>query len=148
MKFSLDERADVYTVKSYGSGYIEFNIPIYSEEVIEPAGARIKQEFNQKKIYQSVIVTPSRLHKWPPNSLLELKEIHIKFLLKLAPEVVLIGTGNYLQFPASYLIESLWRNQIGVEFMDTAAACRTYNILVGEGRRIAAALIVTTPSDS
>ncbi|MGR6034364.1 MAG: Mth938-like domain-containing protein [Candidatus Nitrosoglobus sp.] len=145
MKFSLDERADAYTVRSYGPGYIEFSVPTSPEEVIEPLGEGVGQDKGRQKICQSVIVVPGRLQKWPPDSLLELKEAHFQSLLDLEPEIVLIGTGDRLHFPAPYLVEPLLRHQVGVEFMDTAAACRTYNILVGEGRRVVAALLMIKP---
>lgn len=136
MKFSLDERADVYTVKSYGPGYVEFSAPAYLEEDAELLNN------DRQKICRSVVVLPSQLQEWPPDSFFELEQSHFQLLLELEPEVVVVGTGERLQFPAPYLVEPLVRHQVGVEFMDTAAACRTYNILVGEGRRVVAALLM------
>jgi uncharacterized protein len=63
-------------------------------------------------------------------------------LLAYEPEVVLVGTGATQRFPHPRLIAALTDRRIGVEVMDTRAACRTFNILVAEGRRVAAALIV------
>lgn len=63
-------------------------------------------------------------------------------MLGLAPEVVLLGTGARQQFPDPVLLGILHAQRIGVEVMDTAAACRTFNVLVTEGRPVAAALIV------
>ncbi len=66
-------------------------------------------------------------------------------VLMRAPEIVLLGSGSRLRFPPPALYSSLLKARIGVEVMDTAAACRTYNILAAEGRRVAAALIIETP---
>ena len=65
-----------------------------------------------------------------------------KFLLALEPEIVLLGTGATLRFPRPALSHCLTQAHIGLEVMDTAAACRTYNILVAEGRRVLAALLL------
>ncbi len=67
---------------------------------------------------------------------------HFDALAMRAPEIVLLGSGPRLRFPAAGLYASLVKAGIGVEVMDTAAACRTYNILAAEGRRVAAALVV------
>jgi uncharacterized protein len=58
------------------------------------------------------------------------------------PDVVLLGTGGTLRFPHPRLTRALVAAQVGLEVMDTAAACRTYNILAAEGRRVAAALLI------
>jgi uncharacterized protein len=63
-------------------------------------------------------------------------------VLMRAPEIVLLGTGPRLRFPSPAVYASLLKARIGVEVMDTAAACRTYNILAAEGRRVAAALML------
>jgi uncharacterized protein len=148
MRFSLDEKSDVYTIRSYGPGYVEFSVPTYPEEAVELLKEGLRQDEGRQKISQSVIVLPNQLQGWPPGSFLELEEFHFQSLLDLEPEIVLIGTGDRLHFPAPYLVEPLLRHQIGVEFMNTAAACRTYNILVGEGRRVVAALLMIRPPAS
>jgi uncharacterized protein len=148
MRFSLDEKSDVYTIRSYGPGYVEFSVPTYSGEAVELLKEGLRHDESRQKICQSVIVLPNRLQEWSPASFLELEEFHFQPLLDLEPEIVLIGTGDRLRFPASYLVEPLLRHQIGVEFMNTAAACRTYNILVGEGRRVVAALLMIKPPAS
>ena len=63
-------------------------------------------------------------------------------LLATSPEIVLLGTGSVQRFPHPRVTAPLHRAHIGLEVMDTRAACRTYNILVGEGRNVAAALII------
>ena len=63
-------------------------------------------------------------------------------MVELAPEIVLLGTGAQFRFPEPALLAPLYKAGIGVEVMDTPAACRTYNILLGEGRNVVAALLV------
>ena len=71
-----------------------------------------------------------------------LTEREFEALLATSPEIVLLGTGAVQRFPPPRIIAPLLRARVGFEVMDTRAACRTYNILVGEGRNVAAALIV------
>jgi uncharacterized protein len=74
----------------------------------------------------------------------ELSAKHFDALVMRAPEIVLLGSGSRLRFPSPALYAGLSKANIGVEVMDTPAACRTYNILAAEGRRVAAALILET----
>lgn len=91
----------------------------------------------------SVIVTATVLiAPWRPTSAEDLSPPDFEPLLGLAPEVVLLGTGPRQQFPHAELLRILHQRRIGIEVMDTSAACRTYNVLVTEGRNVAAALIV------
>jgi uncharacterized protein len=71
-----------------------------------------------------------------------LTERDFEALLATSPEIVLLGTGAMQRFPPPRITAPLLRARVGLEVMDTRAACRTYNILVGEGRNVAAALIV------
>ena len=79
---------------------------------------------------------------WPVATLDELQEAHFADILAAAPEVVILGSGPRLRFPHPALLRSLMAARIGVETMDTAAACRTYNILASEGRNVVAALLL------
>ena len=79
---------------------------------------------------------------WPPRHAQDLTEQHFEQLLTLGPEVVIFGSGDRLSFVAPALQRALFAKRIGIETMDTAAACRTYNVLVSEGRTVLAALIV------
>ena len=72
----------------------------------------------------------------------DLAEVHFEALLALSPDVVLIGTGARQRFAHPRLYAALTAAQVGVDFMDTAAACRTYNILAGEDRAVVATLFV------
>ena len=93
-------------------------------------------------LYQnSLIVSPTEiLEDWSPQSLTDLTLAHLQPVINLSPEIVLIGTGERLQFPAMEITEAFLGRRIGVEVMDTGAACRAYNFLAGEGRLVIAAL--------
>ena len=67
---------------------------------------------------------------------------HLAMILPLQPELVILGSGSRLRFPHPSLLQALMAARIGVETMDTVAACRTYNVLAAEGRRVVAALLV------
>jgi uncharacterized protein len=92
---------------------------------------------------QPVIVTLDRLISgWspPPVALLDVQDLQV--VLDLAPDVILLGTGPRQVFPPPILAATVLRQGVGIEIMDTAAACRTFNILAAELRRVAAALYV------
>ena len=93
----------------------------------------------------SLLVTPLALiADWPATSAQTLTSTHLDAVLELQPQVVLLGTGAQLHFPAAEVMRPLIDAGIGFEVMDTGAACRTYNILMAEGRQVLAALIVGT----
>lgn len=79
---------------------------------------------------------------WPCGRLEDLQAGHFEQVAALAPEVVIFGSGTRLRFPSAALLRPLLERGIGVETMDTQAACRTYNILVSEGRSVVAALLI------
>ncbi len=78
---------------------------------------------------------------WPVAVVASLNAEHFAALAELGPELVIFGSGARLQFPSAALLRPLIDRRIGVETMDTAAACRTYNVLLAEGRSVVAALI-------
>ena len=91
----------------------------------------------------NVLVTPERIVTgWTPGGFDTLSEADFAALVELKPEVVLLGTGASLRFPHPRLTRALTDAGIGVEVMDTPAACRTFNILAAEGRRVVAAVIL------
>jgi uncharacterized protein len=90
----------------------------------------------------SVIVTADQVLTWDVDSVGALTEPVFARLAALPVEILLLGTGASLSFPHPRLTQPLRDAAIGLEVMDTAAACRTYNILLGEDRRVAAALLV------
>lgn len=93
----------------------------------------------------NMLLTTNRIiSAWAPDGFSALRAEDFTAVRDLAPEVVVIGTGARLRFPAPQLLRPLIDARIGYEVMDLAAACRTYNILATEGRAVAAALIFDT----
>jgi uncharacterized protein len=90
----------------------------------------------------SILLMPKHLEAWPPQSLEDLRVEHFCRILELRPGCVIFGSGQRFQFPQAALLAPLTDANIGVEVMDTAAACRTYNVLMAEGRKVAAALLM------
>ena len=109
------------TVTAYGTGWIEINT---------------------RRFEHAVLVEPDApVLAWAPARFDELVAAHFDAIAQRAPEVVLLGTGASQRFPHPRLLEALAHRRIGLEAMDTGAACRTYNILMAEGRRVLAALL-------
>ena len=91
---------------------------------------------------QSVILTPQAVELWDVDDVSAMNITHFQRLAELDAEVVIFGTGKRAVFPHGALTRPLMHKRIGLEVMDTSAACRTYNILAGDGRVVVAALIV------
>ena len=96
---------------------------------------------NGQRYETSMIVMPERLLPWSAASFDALLEADFQALLELNAEILLLGTGPRQRFPHPRLVRVLTDNRIGIEAMDLQAACRTYNILMAEERRVAAALL-------
>ena len=120
MKLHASALTSLHTFTGYGEGYVMVN------------GTRHAA---------NLIVLPERIEPWPVAGFDALAEEHFAMLAALKPEVVLLGTGARLRFPHPRLTAALARARIGLEVMDLQAACRTYNILMAEERRVAAALL-------
>jgi uncharacterized protein len=98
---------------------------------------------NGERFDHPIVVMPEKvLADWPARDFATLEESHFACLLGIKPEVLLLGTGPRLHFPHPRLYRALTDARISVECMDTPAACRTYNILVSEDRRVAAAILL------
>ena len=97
--------------------------------------------------YDGSIVVPwsGAVRAWAPARFDELTQAHFDSLLGHNPELVIFGSGPRLLFPGPALLRGLIERRVGVESMDTAAACRTYNVLAAEGRNVVAALLTETP---
>ncbi len=122
MKLHLTQPAGNQLVTGYGAGWVEIN---------------------QVRYQHSLIVLPNLLvTDWDVTDFDNLTAAHLERLVSLAPEVALLGTGTSHRFMPTRLGQSLVAANIGLECMATAAACRTYNILMAEGRHVAAALIL------
>jgi uncharacterized protein len=96
---------------------------------------------NGERHETNLVVLPDRLLAWSAASFDALAESDFEDLLDLAPEILLLGTGPRQRFPHPRLTRALAARRIGVEAMDLQAACRTYNFLMAEDRRVAAALL-------
>ena len=101
-----------------------------------------------KHYCSSIILTPTQVvTDWAQPSVTGLSDCDFRLMLEFEPELVLLGTGRRLLFPSPSITYPLINQSIGLEVMDTAAACRTYNILAGEGRNVLAALILESTDD-
>ena len=97
---------------------------------------------NGERHDRSVVVLAEEVRSdWDAAGFDELNEAHFTYLLDFKPDVVLLGTGAQQRFPHPRLYRALTGAGIGVECMTTPAACRTYNILVAENRRVVAAIM-------
>lgn len=96
-----------------------------------------------RQFYQgSIVVMPDKLiENWSSSLPNQLTEADFTFLAELGVPVVLLGTGLRQHFPSPRLLQPIAKGGVGLEVMDSAAACRTYNILASEGRPVAAALL-------
>lgn len=91
----------------------------------------------------SCIVTADTLiTQWEPRSFAELRPAHLEAVLALSPELIVLATGPAQQFPPAEIRALLARRGVGLEAMQLGAACRTFNVLVQEERRVAAALFL------
>lgn len=98
---------------------------------------------NQQRYAHSLVVMPDKIiENWQVKNIEALSPEHFEFLASLTPEVVLLGTGTQIRFPHPRLSQALALAGIGLEVMDNGAACRTYNVLMDEGRSVAVALML------
>jgi uncharacterized protein len=135
MKFSLEQTGG-NRISGYQTGEIRIQCAAQPSQNGAPSPQRLT-------VTQSVIITPTRIiEDWAPQQITELNESHLQPLLDIRPEVLLLGTGPTLQFAAPALMRQFYEAGIGVETMDTGAACRTFNILIAEGRQVTAALFM------
>ena len=122
MKLHSSTADGMNAITAYGPGYIAVN---------------------GHSLTQSFLLLPQRvLEHWGPTGFDTLNEAHIQAITELGCPIVLLGTGLRQRFPHPSLLRTAMQQGIGVEVMDSFAACRTYNILMAEGRVVAAALIV------
>ncbi len=144
MQINPDYNTDAFTIRSYKAGEVIVYEPI-TRTKIDTQAEGLQQRINTTLIplTSSFIITPGQLIKnWPVEAPSAITKNHFQTLLDLRPEIVILGTGNKIYFPASEDYVFLQQQGIGVEFMDTSAACRTYNFLVADGRQVAAALFM------
>jgi uncharacterized protein len=123
MKFQPDS-ISVQSISGYGPGWIGLG--------------------NEKITASVVIGSRGERFNWACNCFEELTAEHFAQLAALNTELVIFGSGSRIRFPQTAWIRPLIDKQTGIETMDTQAACRTYNILAGEGRNVAVALLLET----
>ncbi len=122
MKLQSDPHFGANAITGYGDGYVEINKTPYEHAVL--------------------LSSDGAISRWPVAAFEELNPSHFAQMIDLKPELILIGTGKRQQFPKPELLKDLINAKIGFEIMNSQAACRTYNILVGEGRKVMLALLV------
>ena len=121
MKLHLANTAGLNMFTAYGDGYVAVN---------------------QEKYEKNLILLPdSIIPEWSTATIATLTADDMQKLLELGTEIILLGTGNRLRFPPGALLRPFAPAGIGLEVMDMQAACRTYNILAAEGRKVAAAIL-------
>jgi uncharacterized protein len=122
MKFTLEPHAQAHLIRGYSA-----------EEI------RIGAE----RITASCIVSPERLiSSWEPQCFDELLPAHLEAVLALEPQLLILGTGPTQRFAPKAVRSLMAQRGVGLEAMQLGAACRTFNVLVQEGRRVAAALFL------
>jgi uncharacterized protein len=125
MKLQPD-KSNAPTIQAHGPGWIEVN----------------GQTHKQSVVVSSLENLPP--FAWGPSNFAQLAAQDFEKLALDGVELVILGCGQRLQFPRASDLQALMAKGIGLESMDTAAACRTYNILASEGRKVLAALIIET----
>ncbi|HEX6002667.1 MAG TPA: Mth938-like domain-containing protein [Burkholderiales bacterium] len=121
LKFHLSQASGRNLFTGYGTGYVAIN------------GARHASH---------LLVTPDRVLPWDIAGFDALNAAQATQLMALAPEIVILGTGTTLRFPPAEVTRTLTASGIGLEVMDSNAACRTYNVLMAEGRSVLAAILM------
>ncbi len=127
MKLQPD-KSDVQSISGYGPGWIAVD------------GERIE--------HSAVIASSGLRVDWQCKAFAELHAGHFSQLAEIDTELVIFGSGERIRFPTPAWLAPLIAKRIGIETMDTKAACRTYNILSGEGRKVVAALLIENASFS
>jgi uncharacterized protein len=102
----------------------------------------------EQEIRASCIVSAATIAPWSPRTVEEITVESLDVLFTLKPEVVVLSTGAMQKFPRAALRAEVASRRIGLEVMEVGAACRTYNVLVGEERRVVAAILLPGPGSS
>lgn len=121
MKLHADPMQGVNAIARHSSEGVIVNNRTWRESIVVP--------------WQGVVAP------WGPTAPEGLEESHFEALAALQPEIVVFGSGAAMRFPKPGLLRPLMSRRIGLETMDTPAACRTYNVLLAEGRKVVAALL-------
>jgi len=137
VKFVEEKHAGL-RIHGYTAQRIDLLVPRNMQENIA-----VDAETGLCPLRNSFIISRSQLIlDWPVAEFEQLDTEAMQSICQLAPELIILGTGTKLQFPAAEITSPMQQAGIGLEIMDTAAACRTFNLLAGDGRQVAAALIM------
>lgn len=133
-QFNLETTAKL-SIQGYSTG--ELNIALAGNLSANEATETLR------RMTSSFILTPNKIiDNWLYKDVSEWTIESFKPLLEQQPELVLLGTGAKLTFPAQQILQSFHQAGIGVEVMNTASACRTFNVLVSENRFVVAGLLI------
>ncbi|CAD5373694.1 conserved hypothetical protein [Rubrivivax sp. A210] len=125
MKFQPDTLAGVNSITRHDSGRVWVGATPYVRSVLVPWVGEVRA--------------------WAPQDFGQLDAAAFEAIVALQPELVIFGSGARIRFAPPALMRALMERRIGIETMDTAAACRTYNVLVNEQRSVVAALLLEGP---
>lgn len=122
MKLQADRAEGVNIINAYTADSVSVNGEVHTSSILVPPTGPVEP--------------------WAVRTLSDLTSTHFERMAEARPELVIFGSGRQLRFPSPSVLQPLMAARIGIETMDTAAAARTYNILVAEGRRVMAALLI------
>jgi uncharacterized protein len=148
MQINRDIDTSRYTIQSYAEGEVTIVVPRrFDRSPATAEGAGTPGDGRRETFRRSIVVMPERLIvDWAPQRWEDVQAAHFEQLAgEPALEVVLFGSGARLRHPEPRVTAALLERGIGVEVMDTGSACRTYNFLMADRRRVAAALLMITP---
>lgn len=122
MKLHLNSATGLNTISGHGKGFVQVN---------------------QQRVTTPLILLPDKLiAPWNITDIGALSMADFTLLIEMKPELVVFGSGSAFRFPDARILAAFSQARIGFDVMDTPAACRTYNVLMGEGRNVAAALVI------
>lgn len=121
---------------------------VITTQFIKAYGPDWVQVADERLTHSLVMSSTGHFSEWRCQRFEDLQPEHFELLAQLKPELVVFGSGKRLRFPSAGLTRALIECQIGIESMDTPAACRTYNILASEGRNVALALLLEPAADT
>ncbi len=122
MKLHLNSATGLNTISGHGAGFVQVN---------------------QQRVTTPLILLPDRLiAPWNITDIGALSMADFTLLIEMKPEIVVFGSGSAFRFPDARILAAFSQARIGFDVMDTPAACRTYNVLMGEGRNVTAALVI------
>ncbi len=141
MKLHLQTSGGIH-IHSYGPGQVTLVLPSHLSEARDAAPGTDGQAALETLKHSFLLTPTQRVQDWAPECFEQLTRTDIEPILALEPELVLLGTGPSQRFPYPTFGVPLMERGIGMEVMDTAAACRTYNILMAEGRKVLIAALM------